>query len=127
MKIEKVHSDHRGETHSLTTPLLNVEEVSFFFTKSGINRGGCIHKFSKEHLCVIMGEIKYVFGDDTQIRYLQAGESITIDANVPHYFLSLEDSIVCEWGAPMSEKKEHHPKFRALVNELNSKIDFKSS
>ena len=121
MKIEKVHSDSRGETHSLTSELLtNCEEVAYFYTRKGISRGGCIHPSSREHLCVINGEIQYVYGDDMQKITLYEGDSFTIEANVPHYFTSITDSLVMEWGCPLSDKKTHHPYFRSVVEALNN-------
>ena len=122
MEIKKVHSDKRGETHSLTGELLHFPEVAIFYTKRGVARGGCIHPKSKEYLVVLEGEIEYVYGDDMQKIVLYECDSFTIGPNVPHYFISTTDSVVAEWGPPLEEKQEHHEYFRSIVNALNSSL-----
>ena len=122
MKIEKVHFDKRGETHSLTSDLLHFPEVAIFHTKNGIARGGCWHPKSNEYLVVLEGEIEYVYGDDMQKITLMTGDSFVISPKTPHYFLSLTDSLVAEWGPGLDEKKDHHPYFRSIVNALNTNV-----
>ena len=119
MKIEKVHFDKRGETHSLTSELLKYPEIAFFFTKAGISRGGCIHPKSNEYLVVLQGEIEYVYGDDMQKISLRDGDSFVIPPNTPHFFTALSDCLVAEWGPSLEEKKDHHPYFRSIVEDLN--------
>lgn len=92
-------------------------EVTIFHTRQGMARGGCIHHKSDEHTCVISGLVEYVMGECRFI--LEAGDSMVIPAGTPHYFLSLSDSVVLEWGATPEEKKEKHPEFRAIVEEIN--------
>ena len=122
MEIKKVHSDKRGETHSLTSELLHFPEVAIFYTKKGVARGGCIHPKSIEYLCVIEGEIEYVYGEDMNKITLGPGDSFAIPEKVPHYFLALEDSLVMEWGPPLEEKQEHHEYFRSIVMALNQHV-----
>lgn len=120
MEIKKVWSDKRGETFSLTDENLGWQEVAIFHTKAGVARGGCIHPNSSEMLCVISGEIEYVYGEDMQKICLYPGDSFLTDPNTPHYFLSKTDSIVMEWGPLLEEKQAKHDRFREIVNAINA-------
>lgn len=125
MEINKIHEDHRGSIHSITGLPLKFEEVSFLETKAGLARGGCIHRKNSEHLCVIQGEIEYVYQlpDDEDPYYLRmsVGDAITIPPNTPHYMISVTDSIIAEWGCEIEEKKEKHLEFRKIVLDHNEK------
>jgi hypothetical protein len=122
MELATIHADSRGEIFSLTGNFKAFPEVSVFTTNAGHARGGCIHGKSREHLCVLDGEIQYVYGDDMQKVTLKRGDCFTIEPNVPHYFVSVTDSLVMEWGPLLEEKKGKHPAFRAIVNEHNAKL-----
>lgn len=119
MELTKIHSDTRGSISILTGDLQSFEEVTIFKTNKGLCRGGCIHQKNDEFCCVIEGTISYVIGDLNNKHILNAGETIKIPKNTPHYFLSLTDSIVLEWGATAEEKKVKHPQFREIVEALN--------
>ena len=120
LKLSNVHSDSRGSIDVLVgEELTTIPEITIFHTKAGRARGGCIHPESREHLVVIEGEIIY-FTDLLQKR-LVPGESLTIEPNIPHYFLSITDSVVAEWGPQISEKQDKHEEFRAIVLAINSK------
>ena len=118
MKLTEFHSDSRGRIFILNEDLMQ-PELTIFTTKKGFARGGCIHHKSAEHICVISGKIKYVTPQVTI--YLQTGDSFTISNSVPHYFLSIEDSVVAEWGASEAEKKDKHLEFRQLVEQINKR------
>jgi len=120
MKLTKIFKDFRGEIFSLTENPLTVPEVSIMTCKAGLARGGCVHHKSKEHLCVIEGVIQYVYGEDKKHVMLHAGQSITIEPNTPHFFLSITDSIVSEWGPQLEEKQEKYEPFRKIVMEINN-------
>jgi len=120
MLLEKIHSDDRGSI-SIMTGLQSYPEVTVFQTKAGHARGGCIHRLSKEFVCVIEGIISYVTPDDISV--LTAGESYVIEKETPHYFVSVTDSVVLEWGATVEEKKEKDPLFRAIVDKINDTTD----
>lgn len=122
MEINKVHEDNRGSIYSITKSPLTYPEVSFLHTKAGVARGGCWHEYNKEHLTVIEGVIEYVWGEEENHKMMKPGDSITIPPKTPHYLISLTDSIVMEWGCTIEEKQTKHPKFRALVNEINENI-----
>ena len=97
------------------------KEITIFSTKKGFARGGCIHRISGEHNTVLEGKIHYFVGDKEII--MSKGESMTIPKNTPHYFISLTDSLVQEWGAEPEEKIEKHKEFRAIVDEINKKME----
>ena len=105
--------------NTITGDLGNIPEISVFETFKTKARGGCIHEHSSEHICVLVGEIYFVYGFDSQTRVLSAGESITIPQMTPHYFLSLVDSVVMEFGPQMEEKNKHYQPFRQIVEEIN--------
>jgi len=116
MLLEKIHSDKRGSI-SIMTGLQSYPEVTVFKTKAGHARGGCIHRLSKEFVCVIEGIISYTTPDNVVV--LKAGESYAIEKETPHYFKSVTDSVVLEWGATVEEKKEKDPIFRVIVDNIN--------
>ena len=117
MKFAELHSDARGTVNILTEDLGH-PEVTIFTTKKGMARGGCIHHQSKEYVCVISGKIKYVCPQTTV--YLTTGDSFTIPKSTPHYFYSVTDSVVAEWGANEEEKKEKHLEYRKIVEHINT-------
>jgi len=122
MKLTKVHEDSRGVTYSLEGDLeaiMNYPEVAIFKTRAGKARGGCIHHINREFVCVLEGEIGYVFGEDKTRKLMSAGDSFCIPKSTPHYFYSITDSIVMEWGATLAEKKVKHPAFRQVVDKIN--------
>ncbi len=120
MLLTEIFKDIRGTIFALTGKPLNVPEISILTCSAGMARGGCIHRKSKEHLCVIEGVIKYVYGNDQKHVMLSPGQTITIEPNTPHFFLSLTDSITMEWGAELEEKQEKHEAFRKIVMEINN-------
>ena len=123
MELTTIHSDNRGSISALVGDLTTVPEVTIFKTKAGYARGGCIHEKSGEALCVIEGMIKYVWGNDKEEITMTPGRAIVIEPNTPHYYLSVTDSIVMEWGPTLEEKKGKHLEFRAIVDEINKKKD----
>lgn len=118
MELKKIHADDRGEIYILTG-LVVFPEVTCFRTKDGYARGGCIHNINSENICVIEGEIVYVWGENKREKLLVAGESMTIEKGTPHYYFSETDSLVLEWGATPEEKIEKHKEFREIVDNIN--------
>ena len=118
MKLTKIHKDDRGSIYSIEDDNLGHPEVTIFFTKKNKARGGCIHKKSDEYTCIISGMVEYQIGDKKIL--LGLGCSTVIPSNTPHYFKSLTDSVVLEWGAKISEKKQKHKKFREIVDRINA-------
>lgn len=127
MNLNKIHEDNRGSIHIITDDLINLKEITVIKTKAGIMRGGCIHRNNIEHLCVVEGHIQYFYRwpETTEIFFspLGPGQTISIPINTPHYFLSLTDSVVIEWGPDPSEKQEKHEEFRNIVLAHNAKLD----
>lgn len=117
MKLDSIHQDDRGSIHVIKDDDLGHPEVTIFTTGAGYARGGCIHHKSDEYCTVISGEVKYVIGDEKHI--LTDGMSVIIPRGTPHYFISWGYSVVMEWGATPEEKKEKHPEFRRIVDEIN--------
>lgn len=120
MKLDNIHEDDRGFIKALTGDLKTFPEIAIMKTNAGFARGGCIHHKSKEHLCVIEGTIKYVYGNDEKHVMLSPGQTITIEPSTPHFFLSITDSIVAEWGPQLEEKQDKHEAFRKIVMEINN-------
>lgn len=119
MKLEKIHEDERGEIYILTECFSFLEEATIFVTKNGYARGGCIHRINNEYCTVIEGEALYRV-DDT-IQQVLEGRTITIPKGSPHYFVSVGDSVILEWGATTVEKKEIDLKMRKIVENINEK------
>lgn len=118
MEITKLHEDGRGSINIITGEM-DHEELTIFHTNAGFARGGCIHNESDEHVVVISGKIIYV--SDDFYEPLAEGESILIPKETPHYFISITDSIVMEWGAKAEEKKNKHPEYRKIVEDFNAR------
>lgn len=117
LRLEKIHEDNRGEIYLLKGDLKQHEEITIFFTKKDFARGGCIHKFNDEFCVILEGIVKYFVGDEPKI--FQKGQTIMIPKNTPHYYTSVTDSLVVEWGASPEEKEEKYESFRKIVDEIN--------
>lgn len=127
LEMKKIHEDKRGEIY-IITGMKEHEEVTLFTTKAGKARGGCIHKKNDEHCIVLEGEIEHFMKWQHDCLPLgkvrgKKGIVITVPANKPHYFVSLTDSLVMEWGATAEEKKEKDPEFRKIVDRINKEAD----
>lgn len=116
MKLKEIHSDARGKI-TLLTEDMKWDEVTIFTTKAGYARGGCIHENSLEYSSIMQGHVIYQIGDKHVDCYV--GDTVKIPAGEPHYFISVTDSIVLEWGATPEEKKEKHEVFRHIVDNFN--------
>ena len=117
MKLEKINEDKRGEIWTL---MVGDVEHTFLASKKGSARGGCIHRLHKEYAVVLEGAVEYhVRGKKPKV--YTKGQSIEIAANLPHYFVALEDSLTMEWGATPEEKKEKYPQWRKIVDQINAK------
>lgn len=123
MKLTDINTDSRGFIKTLVGDLESTPEVTVFKTRAGMARGGCIHSKSAEHLVVIEGIITYICGEEHLSRTLTAGQSITIEAGIPHYYISMTNSVVMEWGPQLDEKQEKHERFRKIVLDINSMRD----
>ena len=120
MKLTDIHEDDRGKIMVLTEDM-TFPEVTVFTTNAGYARGGCIHNLSNEYTCVIEGTVEYYI--DGKKILLNTGDNIFIPRGTPHYYHSVTDSIVMEWGATPDEKKEKHLLTRKIVDEINNKPD----
>jgi mannose-6-phosphate isomerase-like protein (cupin superfamily) len=120
MNFSEIHSDDRGSI-TLITGLKFFPEATIFVTKSGYARGGCIHDKHEEYVCVIEGAVSYVCDNVGNKRTLIPGEIMIVRRNSPHYFLSITDSVVMEWGATAEEKRVKYPQFREIVDRINEK------
>ena len=118
MKFSKIHKDDRGSI-SLLHEDMKLDEVTVFETNAGYARGGCVHNINDEYVTVIEGDVIYV--TDGLVEYMSMGDNLTVHAGMPHYFISVTDSIVMEWGATPKEKKEKHTEYRRVVDEFNSR------
>jgi len=119
MKLREIHTDDRGTISLLENDLVNYPEVTIFKTNKGYARGGCIHNISDEYCTVIEGHVEYWIGDD--MLDMSDGDSMKIPKGTPHYFVSVTDSIVLEWGATVEEKQNKHVEFRKIVDKINQK------
>lgn len=121
LKLKKIHEDERGEIYIIVGDSLKEhEEITIFTTKRNYARGGCIHKKHSERFCILEGIIEYDIGGCISI--YGKGSSFIIPRNIPHYFKSMTDSIVMEWGASSDEKKKKHRKYRKIVDKINAKV-----
>lgn len=119
MKLEKIHKDNRGEIYLLKEDLKEHKEITLLITKKGFARGGCIHRLNNEFNTVLEGQIRYFNGEDEFM--LKKGDTVKTPSNIPHYFISLTDSLVIEWGCDPKEKSEKYKPFRDIVNKINEK------
>lgn len=117
MNLNSIHQDNRGQIFIITGEELGHPEMTMFHTKKGFARGGCVHNLSDEFICVVKGMIEYVMGGDYMT--LQDGDSMVVPKGMPHYFYSITDSVVMEWGATPEEKKHKHPEYRQRVDKIN--------
>jgi mannose-6-phosphate isomerase-like protein (cupin superfamily) len=123
MELKQINKDKHGFINLLLgDEILNYPEITIFKTEAGMSRGGCFHEFSREHLVVIEGAIRYVYEENGEEKHivLADGQMITIPPATPHYFISLTDSIVIEWGPTLEEKQAKHEKYRKIVLDINS-------
>ena len=118
LKIRRVHKDKRGEIYIL--PIAN-QDLVFLITNKGYARGGCVHDINDEELLVLKGEIKYVIKGIQRdvVQICSEGMSVTAPKGVPHYFISLTDSVIMEWGATQEEKDKKYKPFRDIVDKIN--------
>ena len=117
LKLKKVHQDERGEVYILEGDLREHKEITILLTKQGFSRGGCIHRINNEFDVILEGNIRYFIGEESIL--VKKGNSVKIPVNIPHYFISLTDSIVIEWGCDPKEKIEKYSPFRNIVNNIN--------
>jgi quercetin dioxygenase-like cupin family protein len=118
LKLSKVHSDERGEINIIEGDLREEEEITLLSTKKGFARGGCIHRVHDEFFIIFEGVVKYFIGDNPP-EIFKKGESGVIPKNTPHYLVSIEDSLMAEWGADPEEKKEKDKTSKEIVDEIN--------
>ena len=116
MKFKQLHVDNRGKIFLLKGDLGH-PEFTIFVTRKGLARGGCIHKKSDEYTCIISGVVVYTVG--MKVKRMTTGDSMIIPRRTPHYFVSITDSVVAEWGATPKEKKEKYAQFRKIVEGIN--------
>ncbi len=113
MRLDNVHEDYRGSIYTLTE---KDELCNILFTNKGKARGGCVHDLD-EHLLVISGEIELFL---LSVGYtLRAGSCISIPKTIPHYFVSVTDSIVSESGTKGKIRNKYQPHLDK-INEINS-------
>jgi mannose-6-phosphate isomerase-like protein (cupin superfamily) len=120
MKLTDIHEDKRGKIMLLTEDM-SYPEITIFTTKAGLARGGCIHNISDEYTCVIEGIVEYDLNGEKTI--LKTGESLFISRGTPHYYRSLTDSVVMEWGANPKEKQKKHLFTRKIVDAINANLN----
>jgi quercetin dioxygenase-like cupin family protein len=117
LKLKQIHRDKRGKIHVLLDDEGN-EIASLLSTKQHFARGGCIHKKNNEHCVVLKGRILYSrshFPTETGSK----GTVFFIKKNTPHYFVSLTDSLVMEFGATPEEQVKHKAT-RKIVDRINA-------
>jgi mannose-6-phosphate isomerase-like protein (cupin superfamily) len=123
IEFSKIHEDERGAIFLLTGLFPEDKEVTLFITKKGYARGGCIHRKNMEYFCVLEGIIKYKIENcfDSKPVIYSKGQGDSIGIGKQHYFTSLTDSMVIEWGATPTEKKEKGI-WRKYVDKINGKM-----
>lgn len=122
MELKTIHSDDRGSINIVTGGFEEYPEATIFVTKAGYARGGCVHNINDEFVCVLEGRIEYFTTELKSPVVMTSGHSTVIRRASPHYFVSVTDSVVMEWGATPEEKKEKHVEYRKIVDEINAKM-----
>lgn len=122
LDIKRVNQDKRGEIYVISGDSLPFPELTLLITKQGFARGGCVHENHDEHTIILDGEVTY-FKKGRAPSSLKADEtqfSGTFNPKgVPHYMVSLTNSVVLEWGAPAEEKGKHYKPYRDIVERIN--------
>ena len=128
-----VNEDERGEISVLFDPVEeDNKEIAILRTNKGFVRGGCVHNLNDEIVLVVKGKVQYhiitkwkkknpntlIDGED-HVQILVGGDKILVPKGKPHYYISLTDSIVIEFGATTPEKQKKHPEIREMVERLN--------
>jgi len=114
MRLIRINKDRRGCICILKGRGFN--EITIFETKQDKARGGCIHKVNDEIFCVVSGIVTLVYGKKKKT--FSKG-CVMIKKNTPHYYKSLTDSVVLEFGATAKEKKVKYELYRRKVNAIN--------
>jgi mannose-6-phosphate isomerase-like protein (cupin superfamily) len=124
MELKKIHEDERGFIYLVKDLLEDSKEFTFLEIKKGFARGGCLHS-NDENFLIVKGKVRCITGE--QERILDAGESGTFPAKVPHAFIALEDSIVSEFGITTEEKEKDvkDPKLRQIIDKINQENKLK--
>lgn len=119
LKFKKVHEDERGEIDIIVDDedWKDLKEITILTTKEGFARGGSIHNLNEETCLVVDGEIEYHMRGFTE--RLRAGDRTLVPVGIPHYFISLTNSTVIEYGATPEEKKEKDPEIGRIVDQIN--------
>ena len=126
MKCEFVHEDIRGHIISVTG-ITTCPEMVFVWTDKGYARGGCIHD-TDETVLVIEGSIMLHCDYSKPMRYnnqwqqIDEGDpSIIIPAGVPHFYISLENSLIMEYG-PDNANTKKDIEMRNRVERINREL-----
>jgi len=121
LQYKVVNQDERGEISVLFDPdEKDDKDIAILRTNKGFARGGCIHNLNDETAIVVKGKIRYV--RDSHMSYEHEKDIVFIQKGTPHYYVSLTDSIVIEWGATVPEKLEKHPETRKIVEKINEQV-----
>lgn len=118
MKLTKIHSDKRGDIYTVTDG--KSKEITILKTNKGFARGGCVHRINDEHFCVAKGKVALYYGNQYEELSIDS-DTVKIKKKTPHYFVSLTNSIVIEFGTVRKEKAVKNKKFRAEVDKINDK------
>ena len=125
LEIKKIDQNKQGEIYSLEGDSLPFQDLTILITKQGFARGGSVHNLHDENTVIISGDVTY-FKKGRAPEHLTAGEKkfsgTIIPKEVPHYFISLSDSIVLEWGVSPEEKAGEYKPYREIVNKINKEV-----
>tara|TARA_Y100001949_G_scaffold147727_1_gene131801 strand:+ start:1032 stop:1397 length:366 start_codon:yes stop_codon:yes gene_type:complete len=119
LKLEKQVEDKRGKIlfFSLGDKKFNLVE-----TKRGFARGGHYHNFPSIHI-LINGKIEVkeenLNNGVEQSKKISAPSIISVDKNIAHVFLAIDDSVFVEIFEGKYQAIDH-PKYRKIVEELAS-------
>lgn len=120
LKIKKINEDKRGKIYIITgDDLKELKEATLLITKKDFARGSCVHKEYDEHCIVLEGKVHYVI-NEANID-MEKGNYELIPKSAPHYFVSLTDSVVLEFGVNPDDKGLKDEKMKKVVDEINGK------
>ena len=111
IRVYLVNEDNRGCIFAIEK---NGKEIGILiYTKEGMKRGGHYHK-SRQHTIILKGS--FMVKTPNREKVYSDGDHIVIDANIPHLFTALEDTLAFEYLEGEIERTVY-PEYRKEVEE----------
>lgn len=115
MEVSLANKDRRGEIWKVQT---GKKVLWLAKTNKGFARGGDIHK-GKQYALILEGrvEVKMQYPNQEVIIIYGKNETVVVNAEIPHVFIALEDTVFLEWHEfplPPFKNKRYYEPYRRL-------------